>query len=270
MWIKEVGVGATEEPSPMLAGAMQKSDATLGVVLYPLLYTKTVVKSMLDYGVKYLECNAMGSTVECLLSPTSRYPLDVLYVIEEKLNKILHEGTTFTMKDQKGTDFTCEIPDGNFISPPIPPANMRGAFDMFPFGERCFWSYLTANGVIYFDGFYKIGHVKSGKPIKCTIEDGWCTKIDGGPEADMLKSMLEGYENSFHCAEIAIGCNPHARLNLSGDPTLIEAQRNIGVGHVALGDTGVFGGDIIPGIHLDGTILEPTIWIDNKKIIDKG
>ena len=226
---------------------------------------------MYDYGVKYLECNAMGSTMEGLLSPTSRYPLDVMYVIEAKLDKILHEGNVFRMEDEYGTNFTAEITGGgNYIAPPRPPANMRGAFDMFPFGERCFWPELTGNGVICFHGFYGIGYPKSEIPIKCTIEDGWCTKIEGGPEADELKSMLKGYENSYHLAEVAIGVNPHARLNLSSDPTLIEAQRNIGVVHAALGDSGVFGGDITPGVHLDGTVMKPTVWINDKKIIDKG
>lgn len=284
MWVDPTPVGGSGVLSPMLCGALYSSDCALGIVEMPILFTYHGLKAMRDYGVAYLEIDGAMSTIDCLSGPGARMPLEINYWLERTLDKKLHQAKEIRIKDAKGTDFRSKILDPSY-SPATPtPATRPGAFDQFHLGERCFWPQDQSNGVISFDGIYGIGYCWSGKPIKCTIEDGFCTKLEGGPEAERLRKLLEGkgtmiqhkgrtIESTYHIAEIAIGTNPKARLNLR-DITMIEAQRNIGVVHIALGNSGGFGPPYNPRylskIHLDGTVLDPSVWLDDELIIDKG
>ena len=80
----------------------------------------------------------------------------------------------------------------------------------------------------------------------------------------------------MHCAEFAVGVNPRARIYLKEDDNLlIEAQRNCGVAHVALGSTRstnppIGHPEFLAHIRLDGTILNPTVVIGGETLIDDG
>lgn len=269
MWTKPTALGAMEEPSPVFAAALNAADVAIALVTYPILYTETAMRAMVEYGTKYFELQGTMNTYECLAGEGARFPYEVGYKICEKLDTKMSEGKTWKLKDKRGSDFTCQIPSGgNTTVGTRYPGMQPGQFDML-WGERCFWPELSGNGVLYFDGFYGVGYCWSGIPIKCTIKDGWCTKIEGGPEAKLVDAWTTAAKYGKHCCEVAIGENPRARINLN-DITLIEAQRNAGVVHIALGNSMVFGGDIFAEIHLDGTILEPSVWIDDELIIDNG
>jgi leucyl aminopeptidase (aminopeptidase T) len=40
--------------------------------------------------------------------------------------------------------------------------------------------------------------------------------------------------------------------------------------HVALGDNSTFGGNVQAGVHLDGIMLKPTMFLDGKIVIKDG
>jgi len=268
LWIEPTALGASYEPSPVFAGALAACDVGYGVINFPILYTETCARAMLDYGVSWCELDWMGS-IEGLSSPAARMPLEVMYKIFDWTRDTLLNAKEWRLTCKRGSDFVCNIPSPTYVVGSSSGGQRRGCFEQFHSGERCFWPGLTANGVLYFDGFYGIGYCRSGTPIKTTIENGWCTKIEGGPEARWLDSITRRFKNGRHCCEVAIGENPKARINLR-DPSLIEAQRNSGVVHIALGDSSIFGGDIVAGLHLDGTILEPTVVIDGQTVIENG
>ena len=49
-----------------------------------------------------------------------------------------------------------------------------------------------------------------------------------------------------------------------------EVEKVYGTCHMALGNNATFGGEVDVPFHSDGVILEPTVKIDDKKIIVGG
>ena len=39
---------------------------------------------------------------------------------------------------------------------------------------------------------------------------------------------------------------------------------------MAMGDNISLGGDVQSGLHIDIVILDPTVWLDGRKLLEKG
>lgn len=44
----------------------------------------------------------------------------------------------------------------------------------------------------------------------------------------------------------------------------------MGTIHIALGDNKSMGGSVRVASHLDGLVTKPTVWFDDRKIMDAG
>ena len=51
---------------------------------------------------------------------------------------------------------------------------------------------------------------------------------------------------------------------------MLEDEKMLGTVHIALGNNLSFGGDNDVPLHLDGVITRPDIYVDDKKIMEKG
>jgi len=125
----------------------------------------------------------------------------------------------------------------------------------------------TARGVYRVDASQAaVGAVR--QPIRISVDRGVTTKIEGGPEADILRNHLLEVkdEAAFNIAEFGIGCNDKAIL--SG--ATIEDEKVLGTCHIALGNNIHFGGQVDVGVHVDGIIKNPTIEMDDRTIMAAG
>lgn len=125
----------------------------------------------------------------------------------------------------------------------------------------------SANGKCVIDlTVHHIGRVYD--PIELEVIDGRITAITGGPEARTLRDYLDTYgdDNAF-CfpAEASIGLNRAAvvRGNQREDKVIFGSM------HFGLGTNVDVGGTLRSNIHLDGVILEPTLYVDgNSTLVD--
>jgi leucyl aminopeptidase (aminopeptidase T) len=121
------------------------------------------------------------------------------------------------------------------------------------------------NGVVVYDGpVHGIGHLTS--PIRLEVHDGRVVSIEGGPEAGQLRRMIDGVENADVVAEVSVGTNPAA--DLAGD--IQEAKKRRGTAHVGLGNSTGLRGITFSPLHIDGLILRPTVWADDRKVVEDG
>jgi leucyl aminopeptidase (aminopeptidase T) len=125
----------------------------------------------------------------------------------------------------------------------------------------------SVDGTIVIDS-YMMGVGLVDEPIVWEVEDGWIEEIHGGPEADVLKSVIDEYgdENSRRIAEFSMMTNPHARPN----GTYIEHLSVGGGTHFALGNGTYLDGEYNSSIHLDGAQLDLTVTIDGDRVIEDG
>ena len=106
-------------------------------------------------------------------------------------------------------------------------------------------------------------------PIELIVEEGRVVRIEGGADARILRDYLETYgdENAYMCpAEASVGVNAKARVR-----GIQREDKNIlGSMHFGLGTNVDVGGSIRSNIHMDGVILEPTLYVDGVMRIEDG
>jgi hypothetical protein len=184
-----------------------------------------------------------------------------------------------------GTDFRYRVDNRVFI-PPLPTdsfdpykiinfdkdENRKGGnlfFYLFPTGELNVAPIEgSANGKLVIDlTMHHLGRLWT--PIELTVENGRITKIDGGADARVLRDYLAEYgdDNAFMCpAEASVGVNAKALVR----GIQREDKNIIGTMHFGLGTNIDVGGSVKSKIHMDGVILEPTLYVDGVKRIEDG
>ena len=184
-----------------------------------------------------------------------------------RLTSLLDEANEVHVTTEKGTDIIIPIAGIKAISS-TGLVTEKGSYGNLPSGE----SYLMpvegkTNGVFIVDGsFAAVGKIGE-KPITITAENGFATKIEGGSEATVLTDMLQPMvKMAFNIAELGIGTNDQAIVT----GAILEDEKVMGTVHIALGNNISMGGTCDVGIHLDGVILEPTVSVDGKLIMERG
>ena len=120
-----------------------------------------------------------------------------------------------------------------------------------------------ADGEMIIDGSM-VGLGKLSSPLKVTLKGGKLIKIEG--EGSEKLGVLTANERNATIAELGIGTNEAAILC----GIILEDEKLLGTVHIAFGTNTSFGGVNKADIHMDGIILEPDLWLDDVKVIEKG
>lgn len=184
----------------------------------------------------------------------------------ERLCALMTNAKTIRVVAPAGTDITLPV-EGRL---PIASTGLfceRGQFGNLPTGE----AYLAplegqSNGVVVVDGSMAgVGVVTT--PIRILVKDGQATDISGGQEAEQLVGLLEPHgRDGRNLAEFGIGTNDRAQL--SG--VILEDEKVMGTIHIAFGDNKSMGGTVRVASHLDGLVKQPSVWFDDRLIMDAG
>lgn len=184
-----------------------------------------------------------------------------------------------------GTDLTYDVTGRIFIPPLKDPdfdhyrvideakiERRKGAgllYYLFPTGEFNVPPIeASANGKLVVDlTMHNLGRLRD--PIELTIENGRITRIEGESEAWALRQYLANYgdENAYMCpAEASVGINRKALIR-----GVQREDKNIfGCMHFGLGTNIDVGGTVRSSIHMDGVVLEPTLYVDGELRIKDG
>jgi leucyl aminopeptidase (aminopeptidase T) len=201
----------------------------------------------------YVAKNIFGENAK-VCRVTSKYGTDLTYSVEGRI-------------------FIPKMPDDSFVPYKITSLgrNKKMPFNRFLFPNGEFnvppveWS---ANGKLVIDlCMHQLGRLSS--PIELTIREGRITAIDGGIDAYSLRTYLANYgdENAYVCpAEASVGINSKALVR----GVQREDKNILGSMHFGLGTNVDVGGTIMSNIHMDGVILEPTLYVDGEKRIEHG
>jgi leucyl aminopeptidase (aminopeptidase T) len=184
----------------------------------------------------------------------------------KRLSAALESGNEMRVTNPAGTDIRLirgdrhAKPDTGFYLNP-------GEYGNLPAGETFFAPIEgSAQGVIVFEGAMAgVGKVKT--PIRITVRDGLAVEITGGPEAQKLNELIAPLgEAGRNIAELGIGTNDRAQIT----GVILEDEKVLGTVHIALGDNMSMGGTVSVPSHLDGLILQPTVYVDGRMIMEAG
>ncbi|MBD3225551.1 MAG: aminopeptidase [Caldithrix sp.] len=252
-----------QEPPQPIANLMQKFD----VVVCP------TTKSVTHTDAKRNACKAgarvatMPGITEDIMIRTLKADYNAIAERTLKLSALLDKGKVARITTPLGTDITLPIEGIK----PISSTGLvleKGKGGNLPSGE----SFLMpeegkSQGVVYIDAAVAvIGKIESD-PIKVSVQDGYAVSIEGGKEADQLRETLEKFgKPGMNIAELGIGTNDAAQIT----GQILEDEKVMGTVHVAFGNNISMGGTHDVGVHIDGVMTRPTVYIDDQKIMEDG
>lgn len=244
------------EPPKVVAYAMKNFDVVLAPTKYSLTHTKAR-KNACKAGARVV---TLPGITKDIFERTIDIDYKKMKKTIKKLAEILDKGSKVKIKTDSGTDVILDISDrrtekddGLFIKPRM--------YGNLPAGEVCMAPRETkTKGVIVID---KMGNYCKPK-TKVFIRNGRAQEVEGDVK---FKKELWKYKNARYIGELGIGTNPKAIV--SG--VVLEDEKVLGTCHLAFGSSFSFpGGRIKADIHWDGILFRPTIWLDDKKIMDGG
>jgi leucyl aminopeptidase (aminopeptidase T) len=180
-----------------------------------------------------------------------------------KVTRRLTAARKVRIKTALGSDLQLEI-GGRKADPDTGIVTRPGSFSNLPAGE----SYIApienrSRGRLVVDGsFAPIGHLH--RPVILEIQEGKIVRLEGNPTLAALFRKYGRPERTL--GELGVGTNYQAIIT----GNVLEDEKVLGTIHVAFGNNLGFGGKNRADIHLDGVVKQPSVWLDDQLIIEKG
>ena len=256
------------EPTKPVLEAIKAADVWIEYD-YQLFYTRGWKQAM-DAGTRQITAASMD--INMMLNVIGRFDHKKIVQLGDRLVDLHNAAKQMRITSPGGTDltFSCEgrkcKQSGTYAAPGTS-VMLSGQTSMCAIEE-------TINGTIVFDGGLfppqEIG--RQVNPVRLTIENGVCTKIDGpGREAHLFKKWMASWNDPkmYWVAHISCGFNPGIP-----EPTgrIEEDERVFGCVEIGLGTQGegLGGKSWVAANHTDGIILNPSIYCDGKAIEEDG
>ncbi len=252
-----------QEPPEAVAGAMKNVDVLLCPTSCSLTHTDAR-RAATAAGVR--TATLPGITEDCM-TRTLMADYEAIAKRSVQTAKILSAGQRVRLSSPAGTQLEFSI-EGRTALADTGLVHNPGDMSNLPAGE----AYLapiegSAEGRIVFQaavaGLGKLGE----ETIEVQVSGGLAEFFSGGAAAARLDALLAPHgEQGRNLAELGIGTNDRAIVT----GMILEDEKILGTVHLALGDNQSMGGVVAVPIHLDGLVLEPSLWVDEKQIMRDG
>lgn len=248
-----------QEPPAAIAAAMAAAHVVVAITQQSLTHTQARKKAAAA-GARV--ATMPGITPEMFMAGAITADYSQVKAVTETVAGILTQGREVRIEKQ-GYVLEFSIAGRNGIASTGVYLNL-GESGNLPSGE----AYIaplegTANGQVVIDGSFA-GIGKLASPLLLTIKDGRLVAAEG-EVSELLLTKL-GEQDGRLLGEFGIGTNDKARIT----GIILEDEKVYGTIHVAFGSNDTFGGTISAGVHLDGLVTEPNVWIDGKQIMASG
>ena len=252
-----------QEVPEIVAVAMTRADAVFQVVTHAMTHTDATRQAMAA-GARVLVLR--GVTEDLMLHGAINADYQQIAARSAQLAQKLDEAKGARVRTAQGTDLAMDLTgrkalvlDGIVKGP--------GTFAAMPDGEAAIVPLEgSAEGTLVVEKTMD-GIGSLDEPIRMSVSRGRVVRIEGGASAQRLRRIVEMSDsNASNIAEFAIGTNPQARLV----GNMAEDKKLEGSVHVAIGDSHVIGGTVKSDIHLDGLLLNPTVELDGRIVVDAG
>ncbi|CAN5620782.1 aminopeptidase [soil metagenome] len=251
-----------EEPPPHVADLMARTNVVLCATSRSLTHTDARrAASAAGARVATLPGVTEAIMVRCMNADYGK-----IAERTERIRALMAAARTIKVQAPSGTDLVMPI-GGRRALASTGLIREKGQWGNLPTGE----AYLApvegqSQGVVVVDGSMA-GVGMTREPIRIVVKDGYATEITGGPEASTLIALLEPHgRDARTVAEFGIGTNDRAILT----GVILEDEKVLGTIHIAFGDNKSMGGSVRVASHLDGLVKQPTVWFDDRLIMDDG
>ena len=248
-----------EEPPAAVAAAMKAAD----VVIAPMATSITHTRAKIEAAKAGARVATMPNITEDMFSQgamTADY--DQVMDLTLRVTELLTKASTARI-EKDGCVLTLDLTG----RPGIPSPGVyreKGQSGNLPSGE----AYIApledgSNGEMVIDGSM-VGLGKLDEPLRVRVDGGKLKEITG-PGAEKLGVLLANDRNATLC-ELGIGTNHAARVT----GIILEDEKAYHTVHIAFGTNIGFQGTNKADCHIDGVILNPTLYLDDQLILKDG
>lgn len=246
------------EPPRTLAAALAACDVFIAPTSRSLSHT-TARKRASDAGARGA---TMPGVTEQMLARVMAVDFDAMAARSRAVAAVLSQGTTARITCPLGTDLTLDLSGRDGIADDGD-LTERGAFGNLPCGEG-FTSPAGADGTAVVASLAAIG--LSEEPVTLTLRGGHLVAAEDGLGAEYLARLTAFGEKGTNLAELGVGTNDKAILTGS----ILEDEKILGTVHIAFGASAGIGGTVSVPIHLDAVVLDATLEVDGRRVLDVG
>jgi leucyl aminopeptidase (aminopeptidase T) len=250
-----------DPPAPVskaVLGADVWFDFSVAYQLYSPAYYKAIENGCIYVCLTGLDVDMMVRTIGRVNYIPMQKMASLLYQMSQASEKVIvtsPAGTNIEMLvDKKGDPF--------WEPPPL-----EGGFPQMLGGQSGYMIHReSVEGVLVFDGAIwpptELGLIQS--PVRLSIECGYVKQIDGEEEATVFSRWLDSFSHkeAYLIDHACFGFNPGV-TRPSG--RILEDERVFGCMQFGIGAT-----ELGSPAHTDGVVLNPSIWLDDLQIEDKG
>ena len=248
-----------EEPPKAVAEAMKAADVVIAPTAKSLTHTNARIEAA-KAGTRVATMPGITKEMFSLGAMTADY--NEVEKLTATVTEMLTKASTARIeKDDKVLTIRLDGRDG-VPSPGV--YREAGKCGNLPSGE----AYIApledgSDGEMIIDGSM-VGIGKLESPLHMVISGGKLRSVTG-EKSEALDVLLKNETNGTLC-ELGIGTNEAAILN----GIILEDEKVYGTVHIAFGTNTSFGGTNKAECHMDGIILKPTLYLDDKKVIENG
>ncbi|HXW07131.1 MAG TPA: aminopeptidase [Vicinamibacterales bacterium] len=251
-----------EEPPALVADMMARAD----VVLCPTSKSLTHTDARRAASAAGARVGTLPGVTEDIMVRCMNADYQRIAERTHSLCRLMEQASVVRVQSRSGTDVVLPVA-GRRAHASSGLFRERGQWGNLPTGE----AYLAplegqSSGLVVVDGSMAgIGITR--QPIRIDVENGYATRITGGREAEQLIALLDAHGRAArNLAEFGIGTNDRAKLT----GVILEDEKVMGTIHIAFGDNKSMGGTVRVASHLDGLVTSPTVWFDDRKIMEDG
>jgi leucyl aminopeptidase (aminopeptidase T) len=250
-----------DEPPERVSEAMRKADAVIAPTKKSLTHTNAR-RDACDAGVRVATLPGINKKI---WNTSLQADYQEVKRISEKVYSMLEDTDEVRIKTPSGTDLRFEI-DIDLYHTDTGIIDQDGNFGNLPAGEAD-GGVLNASGTLVIDHF---PFAPEGTEVE--IEDSEAVAIrhpdNEGSELSAAFSDIDGARN---VAEFGFGTNPEATLI----GNVLQDEKVLGTVHIAFGDNSSYMPDgherkVECEIHWDTVCESPTVWFDDRKVLDSG
>jgi leucyl aminopeptidase (aminopeptidase T) len=249
----------SEPPGPV-AGALAESNVFIAPTTRSLSHT-VARKRATDKGAR--GATMPGVTAD-MLARVMAVDFDTMAARSRAVADVLSQGDVARVTCPRGTDLTLQLTgrtgmadDGDLTA--------AGAFGNLPCGEG-FIAPTGGNGRLVPASLAPLGLAHESDPATLTVESGRIVAAEGGLGPAYLGRLQSVGELATNLAELGVGTNDRAILT----GNVLEDEKILGTVHVAFGASAGIGGTVSVPIHLDVVVLDASLNVDGRAVLDQG
>jgi len=246
------------EPPPTIAGAMAACDVFIAPTSKSLSHT-VARKRASDAGARGA---TMPGVTEEMLARVMAVDFEAMASRSQAVADLLTRAATARVSCPRGTDIRLELGGRAAISDDGR-LTERGQFGNLPCGEA-FIAPVSGSGTIVASSLAPLG--LSDEPATLSVRDGLITGGQGGLGPEYFRRLDAHGEPGRNLAELGVGTNDRAQLT----GNVLEDEKILGTVHIAFGASAGFGGTVSVPIHLDVVVLDASLEIDGRTVLDGG